>query len=181
VVTGMALGVVGMFLFTRLTPTSTYAANVLPGLLVIGLGLGFIFAPAIGTATLGVEAKETGVASAVVNACQQIGGSIGLALLSTISASAATSYAETHARVPGVVAAATVHGYTTAFWWAAGIFAIGLLMAIVVLPAKVRPGECSVRKALSRGLAYAHHLEPADGAPTAEREPEPVGAGRGGS
>ena len=177
----MALGVVGMFIFTHLTPTSTYAANVLPGLLVVGLGLGFIFAPAIGTATLGVEAKETGVASAVVNACQQIGGSIGLALLSTISASAATSYAETHGRVPGVVAAATVHGYTTAFWWAAGIFAIGLVLAIVVLPAEVRPGECSVRKALSRGLAYAHHLEPADGVPTTEPEPEPVGAGRGGS
>jgi len=78
VVTGMALGVVGMYLFTRLTPTSTYAANVLPGLLVIGLGLGCIFAPAIGTATLGVEAKETGVASAVVNACQQSADRSGL-------------------------------------------------------------------------------------------------------
>jgi EmrB/QacA subfamily drug resistance transporter len=179
VVTGMTLGVVGMFLFTRLTPASTYGANILPGLLVIGLGLGFIFAPAIGTATLGVEAKETGVASAVVNACQQIGGSVGLALLSTVSASAAASYATTHAPAPGVVAAATVHGYTTAFWWACGIFAIGLLMAIVVLPSKVRSGECSLRTALSRGLAYAHHLEPADGAPATE--PEPVGAGRAGA
>jgi MFS family permease len=176
VVTGMALGIVGMYLFTRLTPTSTYAANVLPGLLVIGLGLGCIFAPAIGTATLGVEAKETGVASAVVNACQQIGGSIGLALLSTISASAAVSYAKTHGRVPGVAAAATIHGYTTAFWWAAGIFAIGLLAAVVVLPSKVRTGECSLRKALSRGLSYAHHLEHADAPP--ETDAAPAGAGR---
>jgi EmrB/QacA subfamily drug resistance transporter len=165
VVTGMALAIVGMYLFTRLTPTSTYAANVLPGLLVIGLGLGCIFAPAIGTATLGVEAKETGVASAVVNACQQIGGSIGLALLSTISASAAGSYASTHGRVPGVAEAATIHGYTTAFWWAAAIFAIGLLASLVVLPSNVGTGECSVRKALSRGLAYALHLEHGDGAP----------------
>jgi hypothetical protein len=174
----MALAIVGMYLFTRLTPTSTYAANVLPGLMVIGLGLGCIFAPAIGTATLGVEAKETGVASAVVNACQQIGGSIGLALLSTISASAATGYAKTHGPLPGVAKAATIHGYSTAFWWAVGIFAIGLLASLVVLPSKVRTGECSVRKALSRGLAYALHLEPADGAPAPETGAAPAGAGR---
>jgi EmrB/QacA subfamily drug resistance transporter len=177
VVTGMALGVVGMYLFTRLTPTSTYAANVLPGLLVFGVGLGLIFAPAIGTATLGVEAKDTGVASAVVNVCQQIGGSIGLALLSTIAASAAASYAGTHGRVPGVVEAATVHGYTTAFWWALGIFAIGLVAALVVLPSKVTTGECSVRKALSRGLAYALHLDRRPGTP--ETDAAPVGAGDG--
>ena len=162
VVTGMALGVVGMFLFTQLTPTSTYGADVLPGMLVVGLGLGCIFAPAIGTATLGVEPNETGVASAVVNASQQIGESVGLALLSTISASAAVSYAKTHTPAPGLAAGAGVHGYTTAFWWAAGIFAVGLLASLVVLPAKVRPGECSIRKALARGIAYAHHLEPAD-------------------
>ena len=177
VVTGMALGIVGMYLFTRLTPTSTYAANVLPGLLVFGVGLGLIFAPAIGTATLGVEAKDTGVASAVVNVCQQIGGSIGLALLSTIAASAAASYASTHGRVPGVVEAATIHGYTTAFWWALGIFAIGLVAALVVLPSKVRTGKCSVRKALSRGLAYALHLDRAVGTP--ETDAAPVGAGGG--
>jgi EmrB/QacA subfamily drug resistance transporter len=173
---GMALGVVGMFLFTRLTPTSTYGPDILPALLVLGLGLGCIFAPAIGTATLGVEAKQTGVASAVVNACQQIGGSIGLALLSTISASAATSYARAHGRVPGVITAATVHGYTTAFWWAVGIFVVGLVVALVVFPSKVRTGECSVRKALSRGLAYAHHLDPADDIPATDAPP--VGAGR---
>jgi EmrB/QacA subfamily drug resistance transporter len=158
VVTGMALVIVGMYLFTRLTPTSTYAANVLPGLSIVGVGLGCIFAPAIGTATLGLEPKETGVASAVVNACQQIGGSIGLALLSTIAASAAASYASSRGRVPGVAEAATIHGYTTAFWWSAGIFAIGLVASLVVLPSRVRTGECSLRKALSRGLAYAHHL-----------------------
>src|ERR1700730_5848170 len=68
VVAGMALGVVAMFIFTRLTPSSAYASGVLPGLLVAGVGLGCIFAPAIATATLGVEVSETGVASAVVNA-----------------------------------------------------------------------------------------------------------------
>jgi MFS family permease len=162
VVTGMALGAIAMLLFTRLSTTSTYAANVLPGLLIIGVGLGCIFAPAIGTATLGVEVAETGVASAVVNTCQQIGGSVGLALLSTVSASAAANYAQGHATLPDVAAAAAVHGYTTSFLWAAAIFLLGFLLALLILPAKARPRVCTVRAALARGLAYAHHTEPAD-------------------
>jgi EmrB/QacA subfamily drug resistance transporter len=167
VVTGMTLGVVAMFLFTRLTPSSTYASGVLPGLLVVGLGLGCIFAPAIGTATLGVDIKETGVASALVNAGQQIGGSVGLALLSTISASAAANYARSHLGQPGLAGAAAIHGYTTAFWWAAAIFAIGFVTTIIVLPSKAGAHACSLRTALARGIAYAHHLEPADTAATA--------------
>ena len=89
VVIGMTLGVIAMLLFTRLTPGGAYATHVLPGLLVIGLGMGCIFAPAIATATLGVDLRETGVASAMVNTSQQVGGAVGLALLSTLSASAA--------------------------------------------------------------------------------------------
>ncbi|HUE25474.1 MAG TPA: hypothetical protein VMP89_01785, partial [Solirubrobacteraceae bacterium] len=174
VVTGMALGVVAMFLFTRLTPSSTYASGVLPGLLVAGLALGCIFAPAIGTATLGVEVNETGVASAVVNTCQQIGGSVGLALLSTVSASAAASYARIHLRLPNVAAAAAIHGYTTAFWWAAAIFLIGFIAAIVILPPKAGARACSLRTALMRGIAYALHLDRAE-APVPERVP--AGAG----
>jgi EmrB/QacA subfamily drug resistance transporter len=162
VVSGMALGAIAMFLFTRLTPSSTYGANILPGLLVMGVGLGCIFAPAIGTATLGVEPNETGVASAMVNACQQIGGSVGLALLSTLSASAAGDYARTHIGQPGLAGAAAIHGYTTAFWWAVGIFVIGLITAIVVLPRKAGAHECTLRAAFARGIAYAHHLDSAD-------------------
>ena len=89
VMTGMALGVIAMIVFTRLSPGGTYATHVLPGLLIIGVGMGCIFAPAIGTATLGVAVRETGVASAMVNTSQQVGGAVGLALLSTVSASAA--------------------------------------------------------------------------------------------
>jgi EmrB/QacA subfamily drug resistance transporter len=175
VVSGMALGAIAMFLFTRLTPSSSYAANVLPGLLVIGLGLGCIFAPAIGTATLGVDVNETGVASAMVNACQQIGGSVGLALLSTLSASAAANYARSHIGQPGLAGAAAIHGYTTAFWWAAGIFAIGLVTTIIVLPSKTGARACSLRTALARGIAYAHHLEPVEPAVT---DGAPAGAAR---
>jgi hypothetical protein len=70
----------------------------------------------------------------MVNTSQQVGGSVGTALLSTLFASAATSYAASHAGLHGLATAAAVHGYTTAFWWAAGIFAVGLLIALLVLP-----------------------------------------------
>ena len=159
VVGGMTLGVIAMIVFTRLTPGGAYVTHVLPGLLILGLGMGCIFAPAIATATLGVEDHETGVASAMVNTSQQIGGSIGLALLSTISASAATNYARGH--LHDLAATAAVHGYTTAFWWSAGIFATGLLLALLILPAQAKPRVCTVRTALARGIAYAHHVDSA--------------------
>ena len=126
VIFGMTLGALAMLLFTRLTPNSSYASHVLPGLVILGLGMGCIFAPAFSTATLGVEESEAGIASAMVNTSQQVGGSVGTSLLSTIFASAVASYAASHLRTPALVAAAAVHGYTTAFWWSAGIFALGL-------------------------------------------------------
>ncbi len=159
VMSGMALGAVGMIVFTRLTPGAAYASHVLPGLLIVGVGMGCIFAPAIGTATLGVEVHETGVASAMVNTSQQIGGSVGLALLSTVSASAAANYIKSHPQLRGLASAAAVHGYTTAFWWAAAIFATGFLLALLILPAKGKAHACTVRAALARGIAYAHHLD----------------------
>jgi EmrB/QacA subfamily drug resistance transporter len=134
VIFGMTLGLIAMLLLTRLSPSSSYAGDVLPSLLVLGLGMGTIFAPAFGTATLGVERNEAGVASAMVNTSQQVGGSVGTALLSTLFASSAKSFASSHARLPGLQAASLVHGYTTAFWWASGIFGVGLLVALLVLP-----------------------------------------------
>ncbi len=134
VTAGMALGVIAMVLFTRLTPGSTYLADVLPALVLVGLGMGCIFAPAFGTATLGVKPTEAGVASAMVNTSQQVGGSVGTALLSTFFATAAASYAAAHVGASGLSDAASIHGYTTAFWWAAGIFGLGLLVALLVLP-----------------------------------------------
>jgi hypothetical protein len=135
IATGMLLGLAAMLSFTRLSVHGGYASDVLPGLPIIGLGMGLIFAPAFGTATLGVEASDAGIASAMVNTSQQVGGSVGTALLSTLFAGAVTSFATSHAHTAGLQAAAAVHGYTTAFWWAAGIFAVGLLVALLVLPA----------------------------------------------
>jgi EmrB/QacA subfamily drug resistance transporter len=129
---GMVLAAVGMFLFTHLGVDSTYVGHVLPGLIVTGLGLGLITAPAMNTATLGVDADIAGVASAMVNTMQQVGGSLGTALLSTIAASATAGYLSGRPTA-AEVAQATVHGYTTAFWCGVAIFAVGAVASCLLL------------------------------------------------
>ncbi len=131
---GMTLAAATMaFFFAQLDVTSSYAGHVLPGLLMMGVGLGLIFAPAFNSATLGVAPHDAGVASAMVNTAQQVGGSIGTAFLSTIFATAVRSFAEGKARVPGVVAQASMHGYTTAFYFSAAIFVVGALVCSLLL------------------------------------------------
>jgi hypothetical protein len=101
-------------------------------------------------ATLGVQPSDAGVASATVNASQQIGGSLGTALLSTVSTSAAASYlAGSHTHSTAALSVlATVHGYTTAFAWAATLFAIGAIVAVGLfrrgVPAPARTDEPAV-------------------------------------
>jgi EmrB/QacA subfamily drug resistance transporter len=126
--TGMVLGAAAMVWLAQLEPGSSYAGHVLPALIVAGLGLGNIFATTFATATHGVGPSDAGVASATLNTMQQVGGSVGTALLSSIFASAASSYAEGRAPTPQVLGAAAVHGYTVAFWVSAGIFAAGALI-----------------------------------------------------
>ncbi len=124
--TGMALAAAGMVYLTGIAIDSTYAADVLPGLIVMGLGVGLVMAPAMNTATSGVHARDAGVASAMVNTAQQVGGSIGTALLSSIAASAARSF-------DGPLPLAAVHSYTTAFWWTAAIFAASAIVTALLL------------------------------------------------
>ncbi len=134
--TGMVASCLGMVYLTGLGPHSNYFAHVMPSLLVMGFGFGLIFAPSIATATLGVEPADTGVASAMVNVSQQVGGSIGTALLSTIAVTATRSFVDAHGRVPGIAAQAAVHGYTTAFTWSAAIFALAAVVAVSLLRPK---------------------------------------------
>jgi EmrB/QacA subfamily drug resistance transporter len=131
VVTGMALGAAGMLYLSRLDVDSSYASAILPALIAIGVGLGLSMASAMNSATLGVQAADAGVASATVSASQQIGGSLGTALLSTIATSALTTYITgAHAHVSqALIAHAAVHADTTAFAWAAAIFAIGAVIS----------------------------------------------------
>jgi MFS family permease len=153
-VLGMTLGALAMVWFAQLDTTSSYAGHVLPGLIVLGLGMGNIFAPGIATATYGVAPGDTGVASALVNTMQQIGGSIGTALLSSIFASAVSSFAEGRPSGPQVAADAAMHGYTVVFWVAAGVFAfgavvLGLLMHSINIEADA-PAEPAAQPELAR-------------------------------
>ena len=136
--TGMVLGAATMSYLTQLTVTSSYVGGVLPALLVMGLGFGLIIAPAINTATSGVRREDSGVASALVNTMQQVGGSIGTAALSTIALTAASSYLIAHHAGPLAPAVAATHGYTVAFAASAALFGLGLVLALVLLPTKPR-------------------------------------------
>jgi len=132
--TGMVLSAMGMVLFTRLTPYSDYWGHVLPGLIVLGLGLGLIFAPAIASATAAIEHRDVGAASAMVNTTQQIGGSVGTALLNTIAVTvAARALVHTQGAVASAHRVATLHGYSVAFWWSAGFFAVGAVLTLFTL------------------------------------------------
>jgi predicted MFS family arabinose efflux permease len=147
---GMLLSAAGMVVFTRLGVESSYAGHVLPGLLLTAVGMGLVFAPGMSAATLGVDPNDAGVASAMVNTSQQVGGSIGTALLSTLAGSAVTSYLAGRTPDPKLLEQAAVHGYTTAFWWSAGIFAVGALVCAIVL----RPGVPVVNPAAQPALAH---------------------------
>jgi EmrB/QacA subfamily drug resistance transporter len=135
VTVGMALAAGGMMIFSQIGPSTTYLWPVLPGLLVMGVGLGLIFGTAMNSATARVHAEDAGVASALVNACQQVGGALGTALLSTIAASATSAFTGTHlalARRAGravLADHAAIHGYTVAFWVSAGLFVAGAIIA----------------------------------------------------
>jgi EmrB/QacA subfamily drug resistance transporter len=135
---GLLLGMLGMLYLTGIGTDSSYWTHVFPALLIMGAGFGLIFAPAIATATLGVEPNDAGVASAMVNTMQQIGGSIGTALLSTLAASATTSALQGQRPTPDLIAQAAVHGYTTAFYWSAAIFAVAAVVCTALLRGGVR-------------------------------------------
>jgi len=132
VVVGMLLGGAGMAMLTGLGLHASYVADIMPALLVMGVGIGLAMSTSMSNATLGVAASDAGVASATVSASQQIGGSIGTALLSTIASSAFTSAMAGSAPTRVALAHASVHGYTVAFGWAAGIFVVGAVVAGVL-------------------------------------------------
>ncbi|MET3805154.1 EmrB/QacA subfamily drug resistance transporter [Nakamurella sp. UYEF19] len=145
---GLALGVAGLLLLAQLTPTSGYAAHLLPALLLISVGMGFIFMSTTNVALHGVSVEDSGVASAMVNTTQQVGGSLGTALLTTFFASALAKYAGTHpptgsdpASVKTAINAASVHGYTVAFYWAAAFFAAAAVASLLLINAGKHEAE----------------------------------------
>ncbi|MHB9861084.1 MFS transporter [Streptomyces sp. YIM S03343] len=144
---GFLVAALGMFMLTRLDLGSSYASTILPGMILLGLGMGTAFMPAMSLATLGVEPRDAGVASAMVNTSQQVGGAIGTALLNTIAASATTAYITDHiagaaskSQAQLVQLQGMVHGYTTAIWLAVGMLVLASAIVVTLVNAG-RPGS----------------------------------------
>jgi EmrB/QacA subfamily drug resistance transporter len=144
---GMLLGAGGMAWLTGIHVQGDYPVQILPQTVLVGLGMGLIFAPAMNVATQGVQPADAGVASAMVNTSQQVGGSVGIALLSSLATSAVTRYLAGKQPTPLVQAQATLHGYTTGFWWSAGIFAAGAVICGLLL----RPGKVTAQPGTGAG------------------------------
>src|SRR6202522_3532318 len=139
VASGMAIAAGAMVWLAQLGPHTRYATGVVGPLIVAAIGMGLVIAPSISTRTFGVAPQDAGVASASVNVGQQLGASIGTSLLNTLFTAAVTSYLAVHlasARLIGrqaLTQLALAHGYDTAFWWIAGIFAAGAVICGALL------------------------------------------------
>ena len=175
IVTGMLLGTGAMAYLTQLTVTSSYAVDIVPALVALGLGFGMILSPAINTATAGVSRQDSGVASALVNTMQQVGGSIGTAALSTVALTATATYLTAHHAGQLAPATAAVHGYSVAFTVSAALFGLGALLAALLIPSRQRLTELR-SAALADGPAAAAVSAPADS--TAARDSVPAAGPR---
>ena len=182
---GMLIAAAGMVWLTRIGAHSGYPGTVLGPLMVAGAGIGMSLPPSMNAGTFGVAPTDAGVASATLNVGQQLGGSIGTALLNTIATSAAAAYAASHlspaiaaspAGRAALQAAAAVHGYTTGFWWTAAVFTAGA----IICGSLMRPGPLArqavpsaSQSAAPAGLAaspdarpQAAHAAPRTGSPS---------------
>ena len=135
-IVGGVIGTAAMLLLTRIGVDTGFASHVLPAELMLGFGLGMVFVPMSNLALVGVPEHDAGAASATLNATQQVGGSLGTALLNTIYTSAVTAYLTSHAPSPQAQLQGLVHGYTRAFYWAAALLLIGAVATAVLV--KVR-------------------------------------------
>src|SRR6202012_4134102 len=124
---GMLLGFGAMLYLSRLHVHSSYVTGVLPALIVMGFAMGMVMAPSMNTATAGVKPQDAGVAAALVSTMQQVGGSIGTAVLSTITATVTTNYLASHHTGSKVSQIAATHGYVTAFAIGSGLFGAGAI------------------------------------------------------
>ncbi|GGL35911.1 MFS transporter [Nocardia jinanensis] len=131
---GFAIAALGMAWLTRIGLDTGYASHILPGLILLGLGLGGAMSTAFQSATAGVKHDDAGVASAMINTSQQVGGSIGTALLSTIAASASSDYLAGRTPNQITVAQSAIESYTTSFTWGAGVFVLGAVVLALLLP-----------------------------------------------
>jgi len=126
---GMAILGLGMLLFTQVSVGGSYAADLLPGFLILAFGMALCFVPISIAALAGVKQAEAGLASGLINTSQQIGGAVGIALLSTVAISRTESEVASGAALPE----ALTSGFQLAFWVGTGIAAAGVIAALVLI------------------------------------------------
>jgi len=139
-VTGLSMAALGLMWFTRIGVDSTFVAHVLGPEILVSIGMGLTFVPMNSTSLSGVDPEDAGVASALVNTTQQVGGALGTAFLNTVAASATVSYLATRVVSAPVVESANVHGYVTAF----EVSALLVALAALVVGVFVRSARASV-------------------------------------
>ncbi|HVX44227.1 MAG TPA: MFS transporter [Mycobacteriales bacterium] len=182
---GLLIAAGGMLFLTRLRPETTYTSHVLPALIIVGLGLGLVMVTSVNAATSGVDPRDAGVASATVNTAQQVGGSLGTALLNTIAANATADYLLDHP-APGRAAAAvvkvegTVHGYNVASAYGAAILAGAGILALLLISARrlgvTEPAPVGDAEPAAPESAVPEPIAADPIAPQAEAEAEPAPA-----
>ncbi|MCU1658846.1 MAG: Puromycin resistance protein pur8 [Pseudonocardiales bacterium] len=137
IVPGLLVAAGGLALLSRLDPSSSYPALILPAQVLLGVGMGCVFTPAISVATSGVDQRDAGIAAAVASTAMQIGGSIGTAVLNTVAITATGTYLATHAPAAANTVHALVHGYATATLVAAVLLAAAALAALALIDSPV--------------------------------------------
>ncbi len=154
---GLALASTGMLLLVRIQPQDQYWTHVFPSLAMMSIGMAFVFIPTSSTALLGVSPRDAGVASALLNTSQQVGGSIGLALLSTLSLAATNRSVDrigtvdrelpdgSVVQVPG--AESLVAGFHAGFLWGAVLLLLGLVAAAVLVRVRKHDFHANVQDA----------------------------------
>ncbi len=135
--TGMALIAGGMIAYTQIPVDGSFVSNLLVGYLLVGVGMAFAFIPMSIAALAGVQAREAGLASGLINTSQQIGGALGVAIASTIAFTHATNLLKTGSNE----ASALTSGFALAFWVLAGIAAAGVVTALVLVRSEAVEAE----------------------------------------
>ncbi len=126
---GMSMLTLGLLYFTQVSVDGSYWADLFPGFLILGVAIPFAFVPITIAALAGTRPQEAGLASGLINTSQQIGGALGIALLSTIAVSTTDDEVASGAAVP----AALTEGFVNAFWAGAAIAFAGVLVSIFLV------------------------------------------------
>jgi EmrB/QacA subfamily drug resistance transporter len=142
---GQAFLLVGLLWFTQVSTNGSYLVDLLPGFILAGIGLGFSFVPVTIAALVGVGDRDAGVASGLINTSQQVGGALGVAILSTVAITRSEDYLAAHGGSPALMPAALTDGFSVAFAVGAGMAVLGLLATLTLIP--------PARETLPAGLA----------------------------